>query len=161
MLLGCGAEERRSSARCGRPNINQRVSKAGLLSRSRAVNPHYVGVAAGLSYEGDYPVTLVQRIQRRRRMTKVAEKSGDFDFQIGSWLVRHRRLKDRLQNCGEWEDFDGTSQMRTILGGNGNVEDNVIHFPSGTYKAIALRSYDAASRSWAIWWLSSSAPHNP
>lgn len=85
--------------------------------------------------------------------------SRDFDFEIGSWRVKHRRLKERLSNCEEWEEFDGTANMRTLLGGNGNVEDNVLEFPSGTYRAIALRSYDPARKSWAIWWLSSSDPH--
>jgi hypothetical protein len=85
--------------------------------------------------------------------------SGDFDFQIGSWSVKHRRLKERLVNCREWEEFGGTSHMRTLLGGSGNVEDNVIETPSGAYRAIALRSFDPSAKSWAIWWLSSLAPH--
>ena len=92
-------------------------------------------------------------------MPKIALILSDFDFQIGAWRVKHRRLKERLLDCTEWEEFDGTSQMRPILGGNGNIEDNVIQFSSGTYKAIALRSFDAASKNWAIWWLSSAAPH--
>jgi hypothetical protein len=92
-------------------------------------------------------------------MQPLNEPSRDFDFQIGAWRVRHRRLKQRLVDCAEWEEFNGTSEMRTILGGSGNVEDNVIEFPSGTYKAIALRSYDARSQSWAIWWLASNDPH--
>lgn len=50
--------------------------------------------------------------------------------------------------------------MSTVLGGNGNVEDNVLHISSGTYRAVALRSYDAAKRMWAIWWLDSRAPHS-
>jgi hypothetical protein len=86
--------------------------------------------------------------------------ASDFDFEIGEWLVRHRRLKDRLVGCQDWEEFDGTSATRHVLGGNGNVEDNVIHFPSGTYRAIALRSFDEKSLSWAIWWLSEQAPHS-
>jgi len=85
--------------------------------------------------------------------------AGDFDFQIGSWQVRHRRLKERLANCTEWEEFDGTSDMRPILGGNGNVEDNLLHIPGGTYRAIALRSYDPAQGIWAIWWLDARSPH--
>jgi hypothetical protein len=85
--------------------------------------------------------------------------SGDFDFQVGSWSVSHRRLKERLVDCREWEEFGGTSYMRTILGGNGNIEDNVIELPSGAYRAIALRSFDPSTKSWAIWWLSSVAPH--
>jgi len=85
--------------------------------------------------------------------------AGDFDFQIGSWQVRHRRLKERLVGCDEWEEFDGTSDMRPILGGNGNVEDNVLHIPGRTYRAIALRSFDPAQQSWAIWWLDARSPH--
>ncbi len=93
------------------------------------------------------------------RMQSTTDASKDFDFQVGSWRVRHRRLRERLVNCSDWEDFSGNSHMRTILGGSGNVEDNVIEFPSGTYKAIALRSYDPTNQSWAIWWLASNDPH--
>lgn len=87
------------------------------------------------------------------------EHCPDFDFQQGKWRVRHRRLKARLASCTDWEEFPGTCEQRLILGGNGNVEDNLLHIPSGSYRAIALRSYDPASGSWAIWWLDGRAPH--
>jgi hypothetical protein len=85
--------------------------------------------------------------------------AGDFDFQIGRWQVRHRRLKKRLVGCDEWEEFAGTCDMRPILGGNGNVEDHVLHIPGGTFRAIALRSFDPVQASWAIWWLDARSPH--
>ena len=83
----------------------------------------------------------------------------DFDFQIGRWTVKHRRLRERLASCTDWDVFDGACEMRTVLGGNGNIEDNVLHFPSGTVRAIAIRSYDPAAKAWAIWWLASNDPH--
>ncbi|MDZ4087940.1 MAG: DUF1579 domain-containing protein [Tabrizicola sp.] len=86
--------------------------------------------------------------------------SSDFDFEIGDWLVRHRRLKERLVGCNDWEEFDGSSTTRHVLGGCGNIEDNIIDFPSGTYRAIAIRSFDAKTGNWAIWWLSSNNPHH-
>lgn len=85
--------------------------------------------------------------------------TSDFDFEFGSWRVKHRRLKARLVGCDEWEEFEGSCETRPILGGHGNVEDNVIHLPGGTYRAIALRSYDPAQDSWAIWWLDARSPH--
>lgn len=88
------------------------------------------------------------------------DPSRDFDFQQGRWRVRHRRLKARLAGCTEWEEFDGTSEQRPILGGTGNVEDNLLHLPTGEYRAVALRSFDAASGTWAIWWLDSRNPHS-
>ena len=88
-----------------------------------------------------------------------AERSTDFDFQQGSWRVKHRRLKSRLSSCTDWEEFDGTCEQRPILGGNGNIEDNLLNINTGAYRAIALRSFDPASRKWAIWWLDGRSPH--
>ena len=84
--------------------------------------------------------------------------SHDFDFQIGSWHVRHRKLKQRLVGSADWEEFDGTSTMRLILGGSGNIEDNELRMASGAYRAVALRSYDASRGQWSIWWLDGRAP---
>lgn len=83
----------------------------------------------------------------------------DFDFQQGRWQVKHRRLKQRLADCHDWEAFDGACEQRPILGGNGNIEDNLLHLPDGDYRAVALRSFDSTSGAWAIWWLDSRNPH--
>lgn len=83
----------------------------------------------------------------------------DFDFLHGSWAVRHRRLKKRLAGSDDWAEFDGESSTRPILGGAGNIEDNLIGLPEGAYRAVALRSHDAASGNWAIWWLDGRSPH--
>ena len=84
---------------------------------------------------------------------------ADFDFIIGDWQVRHRRLNSRLTGCTEWTEFLGTSSTRKILGGFGNVEDNVLLFPQEQVRAAAFRSYDARSQTWSIWWLDGRAPH--
>ena len=89
-----------------------------------------------------------------------ATHSRDFDFQQGQWNVRHRRLRERLAGCTEWEEFDGTCHQFPVLGGNGNIEDNLLHLPDGNYRAVAIRSFDVASGNWAIWWLDQRAPHN-
>lgn len=82
----------------------------------------------------------------------------DFDFVIGDWQVRHRRLKERLADCQEWIEFDGAMSTRKILGGFGNLEDNVLGFPEGEFRAVALRSYDPSTGNWSIWWLDGRFP---
>jgi hypothetical protein len=82
----------------------------------------------------------------------------DFDFVIGDWRVEHRRLKERLANCHEWIEFDGEMSTRAILGGFGNVEDNLLRFPEGEFRAVALRSYDPSKGTWSIWWLDGRFP---
>jgi hypothetical protein len=83
----------------------------------------------------------------------------DFDFMVGSWNVTHRRLNERLVGCTAWTEFTGTSSTRKILRGFGNVEDNVLHFPEGPVHAVAVRSFDPKTRTWAIWWLDGRSPH--
>jgi hypothetical protein len=87
-------------------------------------------------------------------------KARDFDFQIGTWSVKHRRLETRLRGASDWAEFDGQASMRTVLGGLGNVEDQEIRLPGGSYHAIAVRSYDVFSGTWAIWWLDGRSPHS-
>jgi hypothetical protein len=88
---------------------------------------------------------------------------SDFDFAFGDWVVRHRcltqRLADPVAGSKDWFEFDGTMTTRPILGGSGNLEDNVLSKPGDEYRAVALRSFDAASGTWAIWWLDGRAPH--
>lgn len=83
---------------------------------------------------------------------------SDFDFFMGSWRVTHRRLKERLANCTEWVTFPGICAAHKILGGFGNIDDNVLEIPSGTYRAVTVRSYDARLHTWSIWWLDSRNP---
>ena len=82
----------------------------------------------------------------------------DFDFYWGKWRVRHRRLKERLAGSDEWQEFEGTSHAWPLLGGAGNVDDNVLELPAGTYRAISLRSFDPATDLWSIWWLDGRHP---
>ena len=41
---------------------------------------------------------------------------------------------------------------RPLLGGQGSIDENRLDDPSGAYLAVALRLFDAATRTWSIWW---------
>lgn len=82
----------------------------------------------------------------------------DFDFFFGHWNISHRYLKERLVGCTEWIEFEGRSICMPTLGGMGNIDDNVICFPSGDYRAMTIRAFDRASGTWSIWWLSANNP---
>lgn len=82
----------------------------------------------------------------------------NFDFLIGRWRVQHHRLQQRLQGCTVWDDFAGTCRCWTLLDGQGNVDDNLLELPQGTYRAASLRAFDPRTRLWAIWWLDARMP---
>jgi hypothetical protein len=82
----------------------------------------------------------------------------DFDFIIGNWSVRHERLNELLAGCTEWTAFSGQSSTVKTLGGFGNLEDNLLRFPDGDARAIAVRSYSPDQGTWSIWWLDGRNP---
>ena len=82
----------------------------------------------------------------------------DFDFLVGNWKVHHRRLKERLLGCMDWESFQGSCRMWPLLGGHGNVDDNVLELPTGTYRAVSMRTFNATTHQWMIWWVDGRNP---
>ena len=77
---------------------------------------------------------------------------NNFDFLIGTWKVHHRMLKTRLKNSTEWLEFEGDTADRKILNGIGNMDDNIIHMPTGEVHAISLRLFNPATKEWSIYW---------
>lgn len=111
--------------------------------------------------------------QRRRLMTLVAalpglialnqaeaaaDSAGDFDFFLGKWQVKHRRLKERLVGSKEWEEYAGTTHCQAILGGIANFNDSVVHRSGATYRSLGLRAFDAKTNAWTDWSLDGRNP---
>lgn len=84
-----------------------------------------------------------------------AESDGraDFDFLMGRWNVRHRRLRRPLCGAADWHAFSGTCVTRKMLNGMGNIEEH--DFPTEGFKGMTLRLFDPARRQWAIYWANS------
>ena len=90
----------------------------------------------------------------------LTDHSHDFDFLVGKWKVHHWRLAQRLADCHDWVEFDGTLQLWPTMNGKGNIDDNYLGLPSGPYRATGIRGYDPKSGTWAIWWLDERNPHD-
>jgi hypothetical protein len=83
----------------------------------------------------------------------------DLDFLIDAWRVDHRRLKQRLPCCTDWETFEGRCTVAKTLGGQGDWDVTIVGLPSGAYRGKAFRVFDQLTRAWAIWWLDARTPH--
>jgi len=86
------------------------------------------------------------------------DHAHDWDWLVGRWNVRHRRLKARLAGSREWEEFTGSSIVWLTMAGLGTVDDNVIDLPGGAYRAVGIRSFDVKTALWSIWWLDGRNP---
>jgi hypothetical protein len=78
---------------------------------------------------------------------------ADWKWLEGNWDVYHERLRDRLAGSTTWDKFNGKSSFWHTLGGLGNVDDDLLYLPTGTYRAFSARTFDPATNKWAIWWL--------
>ncbi len=75
----------------------------------------------------------------------------DFDFWMGRWTVRNRRLKERLKGSTEWEEFEATCVARPLLDGVGNEDEFRGDF-KGPFIGMSFRFFDVARKRWAIYW---------
>jgi hypothetical protein len=90
-------------------------------------------------------------------MATTPKASTDFDFFTGIWKCRHRYLVKRLADCHDWIEFNGSCEVRKILG-FGNIDENEIELPGGAYRGVSLRTWDPDSGRWSIYWLDSRRP---
>ena len=77
---------------------------------------------------------------------------NDFDFLVGNWKMRHRRLKERLKGCTEWEEFEGIAVGKKLLNGLGHCDEVIMNRESGPTHGYTLRLFDVKSKEWSIYW---------
>ena len=126
------------------------------LAPTRRVAMAALAAAAGVGF--GLAARAAQTGEQEMTDAALAAHAHDWDWLVGKWNVKHRRLKGRLEGSTTWEVFDGSCEMRRMLDGFGNVDDNVLELPGGTYRAMGIRAFDPATRRWAIWWLDSRTP---
>jgi hypothetical protein len=113
---------------------------------------------AGRSWEINWTNAFMRTSERPSPLSLVDDRPHDFDFLVGEWEVSHRRLSKRLVGSDQWQEFDGRLINWPVLGGNGNVGDNVMNFPGGTVRGVGIRAFDPASAMWSSWWLDGRSP---
>jgi hypothetical protein len=77
----------------------------------------------------------------------------DFDFLVGQWNVRQRRLKRRLQGCDDWESFDATGTVHKLPGGMANFDTLVAPAWRPGWVGQTFRVFDPVARRWSLHWL--------
>jgi hypothetical protein len=74
----------------------------------------------------------------------------DFDFNIGRWRTQLRVLEAPLTGSTKWIEFEGTSVVTSLLGGDANIVELDVAGPSGRIEGVLLRLYDPEARQWTM-----------
>src|SRR5688572_25727662 len=71
---------------------------------------------------------------------------NDFDFLIGRWKLKHRKLKSRLSNSNEWEEFETVVEDFKILEGMGNMDVGHATLDGKPWEGRTIRIFDLKTR---------------
>jgi len=83
----------------------------------------------------------------------------DFDYLVGNWNLKNRKLKSRLTGSKEWIDFESRVEMHQILDGLGNIDKYTENSTDKPYEGVALRLFDPKTRLWSIYWADGNSGH--
>src|SRR5262249_8341104 len=88
----------------------------------------------------------------RAAQPATAQRDGqrDFHFEFGSWKAHVRRLVKPLTGSSTWVELDGTSVVRKLWDGEGNVGELDISGPSGHIQGVTVRLYNPRARQWSV-----------
>ena len=94
------------------------------------------------------PTTPPSTVRPPAAMTSV----HDFDFLHGTWRRHDRRLHHTPSGSTEWQEFEGTSVVRPLWDGQGNIEEFQADAPNGPIHAVSLHLFNPRTGQWSLSW---------
>jgi hypothetical protein len=82
------------------------------------------------------------------------EAGREFDFLLGRWNVRNRRLRARLAGSDEWEEFAASYIAWPLFDGRGNQDEFRTEHDGGMI-GMSFRFFDEVAGVWSIYWADS------
>jgi hypothetical protein len=78
----------------------------------------------------------------------------DFDWLVGSWKARLKRLVNPLTGSNTWVELAGTQRTWHVLGGKGCLDEFIVENPvdKTRIEALTVRLYNPANQTWSIYW---------
>jgi hypothetical protein len=105
------------------------------------------------------PIPPLQFDASRALVMRASASSSehDFDYLVGNWKLKNRKLASRLTHSTEWISFESRVEMHQILDGFGNIDKYTDHASGKPYEGVALRLFDRKTRLWSIYWADSNS----
>ena len=76
----------------------------------------------------------------------------DFDFFIGKWRIKNRKLRSRLSGCEDWIEFEATQTNYKALLGLANMDHFYATLNGKPFEGMTIRLFDPKTRLWSIYW---------
>jgi len=79
----------------------------------------------------------------------------DFDFELGAWKFRVRKLANALSGGHRWVELDGTTKTCKLWNGRAQIEQMEVSGAGQSIEGMTLRLYDPQTRQWSLYWATS------
>ena len=76
----------------------------------------------------------------------------DFDFFIGKWRIKNKKLRSRLSGCEDWIEFEATQTNYKALLGLANMDHFYATLNGKPFEGMTIRLFDPKTRLWSIYW---------
>lgn len=80
----------------------------------------------------------------------VRDGQHDFDWEIGAWNTRLKRLREPLSGKTDWIEYAGTSVVMPVMGKRANLVELDVRGAAGAIAGVSLRLYQPASGEWTL-----------
>ena len=82
--------------------------------------------------------------------TPLRNGEHDFDFEVGHWATHVKRLQHPLTGSQAWVEYDGTTDVRSVLNGKGVLLELTMDGAAGHFEGLSLRLYNPESHQWSL-----------
>jgi hypothetical protein len=74
----------------------------------------------------------------------------DFDFEIGTWKTSLKRRLHPLTGSTTWVEMEGTTVVRKVWNGRGNLVELEATGATGHFQGLSLRLYNPQTHQWSL-----------
>src|SRR5882672_2629428 len=80
----------------------------------------------------------------------------DFDYLVGKWKLAHHRLRSRLTNSKDWDEFETIVLDSNGLAGTASFDIGWATFDGKPWEGRTIRLFNPQTRLWSLYWIASS-----
>jgi len=81
----------------------------------------------------------------------------DFDYLVGKWKLAHHKLRSRLINCKEWDEFETMVADSNGLAGTASFDVGWATFDGKPWEGRTIRLFNPETRLWSLYWTASNS----
>lgn len=74
----------------------------------------------------------------------------DFNWELGTWETKLRRLKQPLGGSKDWLEYAGTTTVKPLMEKRANIVEFDVQGPAGRISGVSLRLFQPATRQWTL-----------